>query len=124
MVALLAQLLGCLQQPLLPPRFFLRSVLFSSRRRHTRCSRDWSSDVCSSDLADVLECSVAELTGEPVPATSSSHAAALATIQDVRLALAAATYGPDEESGRPLTSLRSEERRVGKECRSRWSPYH
>src|SRR2546429_2017126 len=30
-----------------------RGVLFffSSRRRHTRCSRDWSSDVCSSDLA-------------------------------------------------------------------------
>src|SRR2546429_6485950 len=28
------------------PRFFF----FSSRRRHTRCSRDWSSDVCSSDL--------------------------------------------------------------------------
>src|SRR2546429_2804384 len=26
---------------------------FSSRRRHTRCSRDWSSDVCSSDLAGV-----------------------------------------------------------------------
>src|SRR5690606_834553 len=30
-------------------RFF-----FSSRRRHTRFSRDWSSDVCSSDLVDVL----------------------------------------------------------------------
>src|SRR5216684_4850093 len=26
---------------------------FSSRRRHTRCSRDWSSDVCSSDLATI-----------------------------------------------------------------------
>src|SRR3989304_9076451 len=26
------------------------AVFFSSRRRHTRCSRDWSSDVCSSDL--------------------------------------------------------------------------
>src|ERR1041385_9419573 len=26
---------------------------FSSRRRHTRCSRDWSSDVCSSDLCPV-----------------------------------------------------------------------
>src|SRR6266498_1668700 len=25
---------------------------FSSRRRHTRCGRDWSSDVCSSDLAE------------------------------------------------------------------------
>src|SRR3989449_6782883 len=28
---------------------------FSSRRRHTRCSRDWSSDVCSSDLPVMLE---------------------------------------------------------------------
>src|SRR2546422_1092458 len=27
---------------------------FSSRRRHTRCSRDWSSDVCSSDLGEVF----------------------------------------------------------------------
>src|SRR5687768_12746650 len=29
----------------------MRSFFFSSRSRHTRCSRDWSSDVCSSDLA-------------------------------------------------------------------------
>src|SRR2546429_9904228 len=27
---------------------------FSSRRRHTRCSRDWSSDVCSSDLVEQI----------------------------------------------------------------------
>src|SRR5687768_18182095 len=27
----------------------LQAFFFSSRRRHTRCSRDWSSDVCSSD---------------------------------------------------------------------------
>src|SRR3989442_678881 len=26
---------------------------FTSRRRHTRCGRDWSSDVCSSDLGDI-----------------------------------------------------------------------
>src|SRR5687768_1159207 len=32
------------------PPFTTRSFFFSSRRRHTRCSRDWSSDVCSSDL--------------------------------------------------------------------------
>src|SRR5690606_40080279 len=33
-------------------RFYKVSVFFfSSRRRHTRFSRDWSSDVCSSDLA-------------------------------------------------------------------------
>src|SRR2546429_8222230 len=29
---------------------FIFFFFFSSRRRHTRCSRDWSSDVCSSDL--------------------------------------------------------------------------
>ena len=29
-----------------------------------------------------------------------------------------------ENMNRPITSTRSEERRVGKECRSRWSPYH
>src|SRR3989449_10414770 len=28
---------------------------FSSRRRHTRCSRDWSSDVCSSDLVWIVD---------------------------------------------------------------------
>src|SRR3989442_12817520 len=28
----------------------IRIFFFSSRRRHTRCGRDWSSDVCSSDL--------------------------------------------------------------------------
>src|SRR5690625_7272838 len=30
------------------------SFFFSSRRRHTRWPRDWSSDVCSSDLVDVI----------------------------------------------------------------------
>src|SRR2546422_6880906 len=41
-------------------------------------------------------------------------------VQDVLLSVHAvrATYDP----GRPF--IRSEERRVGKECRSRWSPYH
>src|SRR5687768_7162202 len=32
--------------------FFAFFFFFSSRRRHTRCSRDWSSDVCSSDLGN------------------------------------------------------------------------
>ena len=32
--------------------------------------------------------------------------------------------GPDGELGASMRYLRSEERRVGKECRSRWSPYH
>ena len=36
-----------------------------------------------------------------------------------------AQYGPETDKARQLLrELRSEERRVGKECRSRWSPYH
>src|ERR1041385_4201918 len=34
------------------PLYCLIVFFFSSRRRRTRCSRDWSSDVCSSDLRD------------------------------------------------------------------------
>src|SRR2546422_7686863 len=37
---------------------------FSSRRRHTRCSRDWSSDVCSSDLAELIELSHDQIRNE------------------------------------------------------------
>src|SRR2546422_971425 len=33
---------------------YLRLFFFTSRRRHTRCSRDWSSDVCSSDLSSCV----------------------------------------------------------------------
>src|SRR2546422_6413749 len=39
---------------------------FSSRRRHTRCSRDWSSDVCSSDLSSLAEMGAVIL--PPMPA--------------------------------------------------------
>src|SRR5690606_7977998 len=44
---------------------------FSSRRRHTRFSRDWSSDVCSSDLANVFW----GLQGAAIPAVIQHHAA-------------------------------------------------
>src|SRR2546422_8130369 len=39
---------------------FIIFFFFSSRRRHTRCSRDWSSDVCSSDLSISHTASVIE----------------------------------------------------------------
>src|SRR5690606_40706257 len=41
-------------------------VLFSDRRRHTRFSRDWSSDVCSSDLSAVASKAI-ETDKAPVP---------------------------------------------------------
>src|SRR5690554_7146081 len=37
---------------------------FSSRRRHTRCGRDWSSDVCSSDLSNPHRAEPGERAGE------------------------------------------------------------
>src|SRR5256884_433662 len=40
----------------------MASFFFSSRRRHTRCSRDWSSDVCSSDLLEAVSEEVFERT--------------------------------------------------------------
>src|SRR5947207_13068170 len=74
---------------------------FSSRRRHTRSLCDWSSDVCSSDL---------------IAASSVAWEQTMAT-DDAAIACTL-----DAESYRQR--IRSEERRVGKECRSRWSPYH
>src|SRR5690348_18464402 len=75
---------------------------FSSRRRHTRWTGDWSSDVCSSDL--------------------------------YALCLLKGDIGGvifDEQQGEGVCYAfqinldgRSEERRVGKECRCRWWRYH
>src|SRR2546429_7120475 len=45
---------SCILRREAPPSYFSCECefffFFASRRRHTRCSRDWSSDVCSSDL--------------------------------------------------------------------------
>src|SRR5439155_5308837 len=68
---------------------------FSSRRRHTSWPRDWSSDVCSSDLAGAW--------------TS-------------RATLPRPMIAPRNILSRARARARSEERRVGKEWRSRWSP--
>src|SRR2546430_12708203 len=92
---------------------------FSSRRRHTRFDCDWSSDVCSSDLRVF------------VTAAEALRFEALAERgADVRYSrVMLGGFGSDRPLQTPRTDprrvlLRSEERRVGKECRSRWSPYH
>src|SRR5699024_11493105 len=51
----------------LPLKMFF--FFFSSRRRHTRSKRDWSSDVCSSDLACVLVSYDNQLTYEKIQDT-------------------------------------------------------
>src|SRR3712207_7387757 len=93
---------------------------FSSRRRHTRYWRDWSSDVCSSDLAGWIAADK-ERDACPVLVTVEPGGV-LATWEPVDVDRVAASIAGHR--GPPDLVLRSEERRVGKECRSRWSPYH
>src|SRR5207249_6358402 len=96
---------------------------FSSRRRHTRSKRDWSSDVCSSDLevpagkSDRLAVTL-DITGAPREGLTLKGYAAKESLRVSGIEAA----GPD---GAPLAvesdleTVRSEERRVGKECRRR-----
>src|SRR5438034_6879379 len=81
--------------------FLFVFFFFSSRRRHTRSLCDWSSDVCSSDLRVLMR---AVHVDDRVPNQSAGM-----------------TKNRSAGDWRPL---RSEERRVGKECRSWWSAYN
>src|SRR5256885_16534558 len=115
---------------------FICFFFFSSRRRHTRLQGDWSSDVCSSDLpfrlGDYIEVlDTAEKPGAKGRVIDINML--YTTLQDA--------HAPDGSPNllqipnslifqrvvrrwKGGLGVRSEERRVGKECRSRWSPYH
>src|SRR5690606_40656625 len=80
---------------------------FSSRRRHTRFSRDWSSDVCSSDLVSGSRRRAAR----HVRALAETKRRSRHCNMTAPKHLSAAVASPQPS--------RSEERRVGKECRSR-----
>src|SRR3712207_8659814 len=90
---------------------------FSSRRRHTRYWRDWSSDVCSSDLDQAYVMSIPRTALVTIPGYGEQRINAAYDLGGPPLVV---------RTIKTLTStrIRSEERRVGKECRSRWSPYH
>src|SRR5260370_33522455 len=118
---------GCVGSPLYVIKFF-----FSSRRRHTRFKCDWSSDVCSSDLpfagrstcpderpANGRSAVLEGLCAKPFGREGRCPVHDCGTEDQIRTE-------PLEERCRSAgnRSPRSEERRVGKECRSRWSPYH
>src|SRR5260370_26919300 len=93
---------------------------FSSRRRHTRFKCDWSSDVCSSDLAAKI---FSDLRCIPIRTESTT----IVKAGGARAQLGASAWlvsGVACAFARAGSTRRSEERRVGKECRSRWSPYH
>src|SRR3712207_7823658 len=92
-------------------------VFFSSRRRHTRYWRDWSSDVCSSDLVALSPSQ--ETTADTLSRTPEP------TCGEVTTGTPSEAFEQLSEEVRELREMADrEERRVGKECRSRWSPYH
>src|SRR5207253_5732758 len=99
------------------PLFF-----FSSRRRHTRWPRDWSSDVCSSDLrrlGRIDETMTSDRVSSPSPAPSRTLARLAPLLWDSRWKRPIS----QNETGEGWQRFygRSEERRVGKECESvRW----
>src|SRR2546421_6095990 len=95
---------------------------FSSRRRHTRSDRDWSSDVCSSDLSDdhgEFQINAPTWFGK-VAKWTDRRGRVIRQIYVQRKFI----YDPVYNARVAYVISRSEERRVGKECRSRWSPYH
>src|SRR5205807_5004774 len=104
-------------------RWFLLSFFFffSSRRRHTRLQGDWSSDVCSSDLQMDVTAETVLLAQLARDADNLLHRV-VGTADDARR---------QEQSLDVVAAIevdgelhRSEERRVGKECRSRGWRYH
>src|SRR5207249_9663771 len=100
--------------------FFFFFFFFSSRRRHTRSKRDWSSDVCSSDLR-TLRFVVALVSAPGTVAQARATASGLvsggqAVSPEVIAWVQVRRAWPME------TRARSEERRVGKECRGREAP--
>src|SRR3546814_6289696 len=109
--------------------FFKQKTAYESR------ISDWSSDVCSSDL-DVIQARIAERLLVSRPAVSEMikrlEQEELVSIERNAIALIDKGQRLAERTVRrhrlAERFLRSEERRVGKECcstcRSRWSPYH
>src|SRR5690606_40479610 len=96
-----------------------RQFCFSSRRRHTRFSRDWSSDVCSSDLRQIqYKCrkyGIEFIEADKWYPSSKMCSCCGSIKKDLKLSDRIFNCSCGHKMDR---DLRSEERRVGKECRS------
>src|SRR3546814_4884517 len=101
---------------------YSRSVLclfiffFSSRRRHTRCALVTGVQTCALPIYP------------PIVSVQTTYRGAAANVVESRITQALEDRLSGIEGIQTITSQRSEERRVGKECvstcRSRWSPSH
>src|SRR5205085_3374335 len=95
---------------------------FSSRRRHTRFDCDWSSDVCSSDLIWTDIPVINNRSNEALGYPTQKPLALLERILKTSSREGDVVLDPCCGCGTTIAAsekLRSEERRVGKECRAR-----
>src|SRR5207302_3964009 len=95
------------------------TIFFSSRRRHTRFSRDWSSDVCSSDL-EADEVGRGAIAGRDIEQSRAGLNETALVAEPGELVGHRGTAERLHEAQQRLQLHRSEERRVGKEYRSWW----
>src|SRR3546814_4492704 len=96
-------------------------VFVSSRRRHTRCALVTGVQTCALPIC-------MHIVRSAILAEGFLEVLEVVLLQAEMATLSETWYVPFTRSTQQLLSLRSEERRVGKECvstcRSRWSPYH
>src|SRR5690606_39739501 len=90
---------------------------FSSRRRHTRFSRDWSSDVCSSDLS-ILRIQYGKIFQAVTRSSDALPTSRISKMNNVSKVEGNVWREPFANVAVHLA--RSEERRVGKVCRALW----
>src|SRR5256885_16338535 len=108
------------------------STLVSSSSRHTTLQSEWSADVCSADHYAVSY-TVADA-NVSLANISFNVSGAKDLAGNTQVAATTVSSGTDIDTQNatvltvalndPHITDRSEERRVGNECRSRWSPYH
>src|SRR5690606_39734269 len=91
---------------------------FSSRRRHTRFSRDWSSDVCSSDLVEEIR-ENDEFINVDVETRTPGNGCDVAERETQPFHIVVLDDSDAPVNFNQSTVKRSEERRVGKERRTR-----
>src|SRR2546430_7832074 len=105
------------------------SIFFYKQKTEYEIDCDWSSDVCSSDLPARLSAN-----GPATRCAALRYWPAMASrtcgiLVRRRRTTGSTLPGCSRSAVTPAwwvcaEPFRSEERRVGKECRSRWSPYH
>src|SRR5205807_5391674 len=99
---------------------------FSSRRRHTRLQGDWSSDVCSSDLSATFADTASTTNWDIDVSDSRVYLSRAVHLVGVYLTCGRRLVFPSWHNAPRRLYLRaspgrSEERRVGKECRTQWT---